>query len=167
MRKDKRAISPIVATVILISIAIVLALVIWLFVKGFVSELVVKLGKPAATVCEEDVFIDASLEFDSGSGAVKNVIVENNGNVPIAGFNLELERRGKAKRNYYPCAIFVGQSSPTSPPCIDVIASDFEGLEQNCETATVIPVLLGQGQSSGKDKLSTCETKAVTLNCAG
>ena len=166
MRKDKRAISPIVATVILISIAIVLALVIWLFVKGFVSELVVKLGKPAATVCEEDVSIDASLEFDSSS-AVKNVIVENNGNVPIAGFNLELERRGSAKRNYYPCAILQGQSSPTAPPCIDNIASDFEGLESNCETATVIPVLLGTGQSSGKEKLSTCETKAVTLSCSG
>lgn len=80
---DKRGLSPIVATVLLISIAIILALIIFFWAKSFLSEKVQKFDGPIDQSCQNIQFV---AEIDSTNSQIS---VENKGNVPIAGLRLK------------------------------------------------------------------------------
>ena len=74
--KNKKGVSPIIASVLLIAIVMVLAGVIFVWLKGMTHEAVTKLdGQNIKLVCEDVVF-DAS--YFEGS-----VYIVNTGNVPI------------------------------------------------------------------------------------
>jgi FlaG/FlaF family flagellin (archaellin) len=72
---SKKGVSPVVATVLLISIVLVIGLIIFLWARGFVAEEGTKFGKNVKLVCEEISF------KASYSGGNLNII--NEGNVPI------------------------------------------------------------------------------------
>src|SRR3989344_3356293 len=82
----KKGVSPIVATVLLVALVIVTALIIFLWFRGFVGESVTKFGKNIELVCDEVKF-DASY---SGS----NFYISNNGNVPIFGMKVKITEGG-------------------------------------------------------------------------
>ena len=91
---NKKAISPIIATVILISLVVTVSVIVWIFLGGFIKELVIKQEKSVEAVCLDDVEISASV----GNLASDEVIISNDGNAPIAGINIEVNAgRGKAK----------------------------------------------------------------------
>ena len=72
----KKGLSPVIATVLLISMVIVIGLIVFLWFKGMSEEAITKFdGTNVKMVCEE-VSFDAS--FDGNY-----VYVSNNGNVPI------------------------------------------------------------------------------------
>ena len=81
---DKRGLSPVIATVLLISLALVLAVIIFLWAKGFVKEKAQKFGEAIELACDD---IDFVAEVDNG-GFVK---VNNVGNVPI--YKVEIRKR--------------------------------------------------------------------------
>jgi len=74
MRK-KKAISPVVATVLLVAIVIVIGLIIFLWFKGMIGESVTKFDENIELVCE-DVLFEAS--YEGGELTLSNI-----GNVPI------------------------------------------------------------------------------------
>jgi len=82
MKKDKKAMSPIIATMLLIAIVIVLALIVFLWFRGITEEAVTKFeGTNVKLVCE-DISFDAS--YSDG-----NVYILNTGNVPIYKMRLK------------------------------------------------------------------------------
>lgn len=90
MKRGKRGVSPVVATVLLVLIVIILALIIFMWARGFVKERVVKFGEDASIVCERVNFeIDA---YDEGNIKID---VVNTGNVPIYGLSIKLESEGE------------------------------------------------------------------------
>ena len=82
---EKRGLSPVIATVLLVVLALVLAAIIFLWARGFVTEQLEKQGKPTDQVCK-----DVSFEIDSTSvGGGVEVQIVNRGNVPIYNFDVK------------------------------------------------------------------------------
>ena len=82
----KRGISPVIATVLLIAMVVVIALIIFTWFRGMVGESVTKFGKNIKLVCD-DVAFDAS--YSSGT-----LSIVNTGNVPIFKMNMKLSEAG-------------------------------------------------------------------------
>ncbi|MBU2496540.1 MAG: hypothetical protein KJ767_00585 [Nanoarchaeota archaeon] len=147
---NKKAISPIIATAILVAIVMTLAVIIWIFLSSFVSELVIKQGKPASTVCIDNVRISVDVDF---SRRDDKIVIVNDGSSPIAGFTIKSGGEG----SYYECVLDVGDSSSSVNCNIDIV---------NCNNKMKItPSILGTGETSGENKLFNCETASVEVSC--
>jgi flagellin-like protein len=139
MRSIKRkGVSPVVATIILIAIVIVLALIIFLWARGFVAEKAQKFGRAVELSCD-DVDMEVGI-FSGDMGFELDVI--NRGNVPLYGFEIkDLTNLGSVSiaKEILGNTIDVGQS--TSLPLENEVSGGDELL--------VVPVLLGE-TNSGK-----------------
>ena len=81
-RKEERGLSPVIATVLLITIVVVIALIVFLWIRGMTQEAITKFdGQNIQLVCE-DVSFHASYSGDS-------LDITNLGNVPIFGMNVK------------------------------------------------------------------------------
>ncbi len=80
MIKNKRGISPVIATVLLIVIVVVAAVIIFLALRGFKGEVITKFGEPIENACA-DVDLDVSDEGDS-------IFINNLGDVGVAKINI-------------------------------------------------------------------------------
>ncbi len=86
-RMRKKGVSPVVATVLLIAMVIVLALIVFLWFRSLTKEAITKFGgKNVEIVCDEVSF---SAEYSLGTLTVTNV-----GNVPIFGLNVKIVKGG-------------------------------------------------------------------------
>ena len=79
----KRGISPVIATVLLISMVIVIALIIFLWVREIGGETITKFGKENVEVACGDV--EFSAEYSGGE-----ISVSNTGIVPIYNFKIKV-----------------------------------------------------------------------------
>lgn len=84
MRMNKKGVSPIIATVLLIAIVIILSLIVFLWARGFVGEKAQKAGRAVELACTEVSF---EARYVSQGGGVIDVI--NRGNIPIYGFDVK------------------------------------------------------------------------------
>jgi flagellin-like protein len=84
----RKGLSPVVATVLLISIAVVLAVIVLFWARGFISEKIQKSDEPVENSCESLVF---GAEIDSNDN---ELVVINRGNVPIYGISVKEEGIG-------------------------------------------------------------------------
>jgi|TARA_Y100000310_G_scaffold344913_1_gene460478 flagellin-like protein len=73
--KNKKGVSPVIATVLLIGIVIVIALIIFLWLRGLTQEAVIKFDQNVELVCDE-------IEFDADY-SVGSLTISNIGNIPI------------------------------------------------------------------------------------
>ena len=79
----KRGISPVVATVLLIAIVITIALIIFIWFRGFVQDSGEKFGQNVDLVCER-------VDFDASYSTItRELLISNTGDVPIYSFNVE------------------------------------------------------------------------------
>jgi len=156
---DKKGISPIIATVILISLVVTISVIVWIFLGGFIKELVVKQEKSIEAVCLDDVEISASV----GNLEQDEVIVSNEGDAPIAGINIEVKAGGEGRLKFYNCPLESGATS--TELCAFTTGADFIDLLAECQKVTLTPVLLGKGQKSGRHQRSACEVKAKSFEC--
>jgi len=142
MKENKKAITPIVSTVLLIVITIILAIIIWLWAGSFFEERAQKLGMSEDQACQK---VDLSVEYDSNKLDITNV-----GSIPIYGFKIEVIEKGTSKI-YEPdeenININIGESR--------TITVDTQGL--NPEKLRIIPILLGE--SKGIKKIFVCDKK--------
>lgn len=84
MKKVKRkGLSPVIATVLLVTMVIIIGLIIFLWIRGMTQEAITKFGgKNIQLVCDE-VYFDASY---SGT----TLSISNSGNVPIFGMKVKV-----------------------------------------------------------------------------
>jgi len=138
----KRGLSPVIATVILISIALILAIIIFLWARGFVSEKTQKFGSPIEFACE-DVNFDAEVFLDSG---ILTIDVVNRGDVPLYG--IELRKGG-----------FGSVDVETSEKTLangDTGSYEFQYSDSEGEV-TIVPIIIGE--SGDTKKAYTCDEK--------
>lgn len=85
---DKKGISPMIATVILIAMVLVIALMVFLWFKNMSKEAITKFNdKNIELVCNDVVFDASYTKNADGTGTVNLV---NNGNVPLYGIKLNI-----------------------------------------------------------------------------
>ncbi len=143
-RTDKKAVSPIIATVLLIMLVIILAIIILLWSQGFIKEKVLKFGKPIENVCAE-VSIRTFVNADDTYGFT------NIGNVPIYAVDIKTTRKGGSDIEHVDIAgggkVDIGLSTIfKSVPKID---------ETTDKEIKLIPIILGETKS-GAVKEYTC-----------
>jgi len=135
--KSKRSISPVVATVLLIAIVVVLALIIFLWARGFITETIMKKEKSANQACEE---VDIEVAYVSGE-----LQIINKGNMPVYNFRVKGKSQGSIDEidlGDENRGVAIGKSISFS------ISPDYDEIE-------VFPVILGEA-GSGK-KAYVCE----------
>lgn len=137
MKKSKRGISPVIATVLLIVIVVVLALIIFLWAKGFFTENIQKKGVSADQVCSE---LDMEVSYNSASGELD---VINKGNTPVYRLELEKLSGGSVNKQSVTEGFSAGESKTVS-----VSGGPYDKIE-------VFPVILGEVKTSKKAYVCT------------
>jgi flagellin-like protein len=132
MKKSKRGISPVIATVLLIVIVIILALIIFLWAKGFIKENIQKKGVSADQVCNE---LDMEVSYNPASGELD---VINKGNTPVYRLELRKAAGGSVDKQAVTEGLSAGESKT-----IEEVGEDYDKIE-------VFPVILGEVKTSKK-----------------
>lgn len=139
MKENKRGISPVIATVLLIAIVIVVAAIIFLWVRGLMQESVTKFGKNIELACAD---VQLSASFDSATGTL---YVTNDGNVPI----IDLKIRAVSTDGSYN-SIELGSGLATGESSESILENS-----DSLSKITIIPVIKGLDES-GKEKNYVC-----------
>ncbi len=145
----KKAVSPIIATVLLIALVLVLASIIYLWSRGFVKESILKdIGGQTKTIDKycSDIKLETFVDND-GSFGFSNV-----GNVPLYSYNLKLSASGSSKINERKTVVNPGSS----------VRVDDENYN-NYEEIKVIPILLGKKKSGGTEQFQCPETDSIKI----
>jgi len=101
-RVDRRGLSPVIASVLMILLVLVLAILIFLWARGFVSEQIEKFGKPIEQYC-------ALVDFEiQRLGSDLEVI--NRGNVDIRHLDIKMFKDGDSRVEKFDFQIDAGQS---------------------------------------------------------
>jgi len=126
----KRGLSPVIATVLLVVIALILAVIIFLWARSFVGESIEKQGREIALSCE-----DVAFRAEAYGG---NLHIVNQGGVPIYGVEIRtrevLGRITQAEPFSDVGTIESGQTAEVALP---------SGVSEG-EDIIVIPMLLGE-----------------------
>jgi len=143
--KEKRGLSPVVATILLVAIVIVIALIVFLWLRGMTQEVITKFdGTNVEIVCN-----DVNFEADYNSGTL---YLTNIGNVPIYRFKAKIEGDGS-----YSTIVVEGDWPDEGLNPQGRYASYF-GDAVGSEKISLIPVLLGETKD-GEKKAYTCEDR--------
>ncbi len=132
--KNKNALSPTVATILMVVLILILAAIIFAWMRGFIRDSVEKNGLTAEKVCRE-------LKFDAYyNTAGSKLSIVNEGNYAINGFEIKTVSGGNAARIpfYYSIA-----PASALPPYYVLLQEPFESVE-------LFPIILGtpDGKSS-------------------
>ncbi len=136
--KKKRGVSPVIATVLLISIVVILALIIFLWARSFVGEKLQKFDSAIEYSCggSEGVKMEAGVFSDNEGGYDLEVI--NRGNVPIYGFVVKELGKGTV----------IVKDIPESMGSVNIGESRTIKLNDvSTNEILVVPILLGRAGS--------------------
>lgn len=145
MKKEKRGLSPVIATVLLISIVIILFVIIFLWARGFIKEAVEKEGKSAEQACTE-VDLAISLSVDNSE-----ISMVNNGNIPIYQIELLVKKAYTQNRETISAELTTGQSA--SKPIKTSIGENDE--------VSAVPIIVGMVKN--QKTTYTCNNNPITV----
>jgi flagellin-like protein len=150
MRKGvgSRGLSPVIASVLMILLVLVLAALIFLWARGFVSEQVEKFGKPIEKLCE-------SVDFDvQRIGGDLEVI--NRGNVDIRHLDIKMIKGGSSDVEKFNFQIDAGEAIRREA----VLLMDGNVVP---DEIIVYPALVGNIKGGSSNKVFTCLDAGKTI----
>jgi len=147
MLKKKKGVSPVVATVLLVALTIILAAIIFLWARSFISENVIKNGEIVANSCDD-------IEFDAEIiGSELKVI--NQGNVALYGLAVRKIGAGTEET----CYPLENENSPSIKSGVSRginIIDKCNFVLSSGDSVKVIPVILGE-TDNGERRAYTCD----------
>ncbi len=155
MRKSKKAVSPIISTVLLVMIVIIVAIIILMWSRGFIKEAIEKeVGgetKRVEQFCSELSMV-AILNNEGSFGFT------NNGNVPIYSLNLKLTGGIVGAGSSDTVNIRPEKGGLVNPGFSTLIKDEFGNYYDyyDYDEVKIIPVLLGKTKT-GAIKEKGCE----------
>ena len=153
---NKKAISPLIATVMLIAVSIAIFSTIFFWLRGMIAENVMKFDSPIETQCENVAFT-ASVDATDENNV--KIVVSNQGNIPIIGMNIKVKNSGKTLIK----SIRKPIDGVISPAETDVIALETGIFSTGDSQRTITPVIQGKGVKTGKMSRYVCKSKAFDL----
>jgi flagellin-like protein len=138
----RRGVSPVIATVMLVAIAIILAAIVFLWAQGFLAERTQKFDEPAERAC-------GRINFEAEAISSENTLnIVNRGNVAIYGVEIRQKGVGFIKKvGVFERTISIGDSGSLELP---------DSVEFGNELI-VVPIILGE--VSGSKKAFSCEVE--------
>lgn len=133
----KRGLSPVIATMLLISLALILAVIIFFWARSFIGESISKQGSAIQNLCDDLSF---ETDADSSTGELR---IENLGDVSIYG--VEIRKQGLGEVSAIATlngvtTITAGQTQSFTLPG-GIVGGD---------RILVVPVLLGESSEGAK-----------------
>lgn len=145
--RGKKGVSPVIATILLIALVFVIAMIIFLFMRGIGEESITKFGNENIKLACQKVDFDAS--YSDGSLAISNL-----GEVPIFDMNLKLDKGGSYETEglklKYPSSW--PSSGLSQGGVVSISLQDVGGLKK----IVITPVLAGKTKA-GTKKFYNCE----------
>ncbi len=141
----KRGLSPVIATMLLVALALVLAIIVFLWARSFVGETIQKQGREIEQSCEEVSF--RAEAFASGVDSGKLSVV-NIGTIPLYGVEVRKKQViGEISQveTFQNNMVLSGETGEIS---IAQFITDGEIAE--CDELIVVPVLLGETEQYKK-----------------
>ncbi|VVB78075.1 Uncharacterised protein [uncultured archaeon] len=154
LKRGKKAVSPVVSTILLVMIVIILALIILLWSRGFVKEAYSKtIGgeeKPVEYYCSQ-LSLESFVNNDDSFG------FKNQGTVPIYSFTLRLSTKGGDTN--------VEEYSPSNGGSVNPGGMiTFEGkVHSDYKEVKVIPILLAKKKSGGNPEPVPCSSSNALI----
>jgi flagellin-like protein len=149
----KRGLSPIIASILLVMLVLVLATIIFLWARGFISEQLEKFGQPVEQQCEG---VEFEVELvDTVSGYDLEAV--NYGNVPIGYLDIKKIRGGDEEVQSF--KFFKMNPGIPLTEGIDIKMEDGSTPEEG----VVYPVLLGSVKGKELSRPYTCVDKGQTI----
>lgn len=146
--RNKRGLSPVIASVLMILLVLVLAIIIFLWARGFISEQIEKFGRPIDELC-------SSVDFKAGKIGDELEVV-NKGNINIRYLDIKLFRDGNSEITKFDFSIDAGQSVKK---VIDLKMSD----DGEPDKIVIYPALIGNIRGENANKVFTCMDAGITL----
>lgn len=140
---SKRGISPMIATILLIAITFALAIIIFLWARGFILEQVEKFGQNAEQVCDQ---INFDAEISSIGGNLYSLYITNRGNVPIYALDIKKIGVGKSEVDRRTISLSEAESTKTT---ITLERLSYDEI-------LIIPVILGNVRGKVNKKPYDC-----------
>jgi len=157
-RGNKKAVSPMISTVLLVMIVIIMAIIILLWSRGFIKETISKEvageKKRVEQFCSE-ISLTAILNEDGSFGFT------NNGNVPIYAFNLKLTDSGSSDI----ISIRPEKGGLVNPGFSTLVRDDYDTFYDyyNYDEVEIIPILLGKSQTGAIKEKQCDEIYAIKI----
>ena len=147
---EKKGVSPVVATVLLIAMVLVIALIIFLWFRGLTEESITKFGGQNIKIVCGDVVFSASYSSVTG-----NLFISNTGNVPIYGMKVKISQTGS--HNTFDLKRDLSDNWPASGlrQGMAFSSQDVSSYFSGANEVLLIPVLVGT--SSSGEKTYVCE----------
>jgi flagellin-like protein len=149
---DRRGVSPVIATVLLILIAIILAAIILVWAKNFVGEKAQKGGEPLEVSC-------GRIEFEAEAFESENKIyIVNLGDIPIYG--IEIRKKGLGSE------IKVGLFDKKTIANGETSSVDLEQIQTSIaanDELVIVPIVLGETDSDTKAYTCDAAEKSETI----
>lgn len=150
MRAGHKGLSPLMATILLVAVAIIAFAAIFMWVSIVSVEKVQKFGAPAEDSCAQLSFVPTL--------SSNYIIINNQGPITIYAIDLRISKDGQTFTRFLrPKDGFIQGGE------IDSVSASVEDLTGFVERADVVPVILGQGTQSQATKAYTCEGQAKAL----
>jgi len=148
----KRGLSPVIATVLLIALVLVLAIIIFLWARGFISERIEKFsGQAIEDTCAK---IDFDADFYMDSSGLPTLEITNRGNVAIYGFAIKQEKdTTDTELSYYTVSVDSGKSAITTLNELDTSSS--------IVSVVIYPEILGTVIGKTENKPYTCLNQGI------
>jgi len=148
-KRKKKGLSPVVASVLLILLVIVLATLIFLWARGFISEQIEKHGQPVEQLCSAINF--EAEYYPEGGGGLQIV---NRGDTAIYSFEVKVYEGGNTYTEQFEFPLSPG-ASDDGPLTLDLINADY---------IEIYPVLIGGVRGRDTNKAYTCTEHGKKIN---
>ena len=148
----KKGLSPVIASVLMIMLVLILAGMIFLWARGFVSEQIQKFDKPIGDVC-------ATVNFDAVMVG-NDLEIINRGNVGIRHFEVKLTKGGNTETDKFDFGLPQIDPGQAIREPVSFMMGDIEP-----DSVVIYPALLGSVRGGSTNKVFTCTDagKAITF----
>ena len=149
--KNKRGLSPVIASTMMIMLVLILAGMIFLWARGFVSEQIQKFDNPIEDACKA-VNFDVVLDGD-------DLEIINRGNIGIRSFDIKLIKGGDAEVANFDFDLPQLEAGKAISNKVGLLMKDGSPPDK----IIVSPVLLGNVRGRSKNKVFSCVDAGKTL----
>ena len=149
----KRGLSPVIASVFMILLVLILASLIFLWARGFISEQIEKFGQPIDSLCNRVDFEVQKVQGEVGEDALE---VVNRGDIDIFHLDIKMFKDGNSEVSRFKFKINAGQ---TIKKDIYLKMKD-DNVPDKIE---IYPALLGSVKGKHSNKVFTCKDISKTI----
>jgi len=146
---NRRGLSPVIASVLMILLVLVLAGIIFFWARGFIGEQIEKFGKPVEQAC-------SSISFKVERVGDDKLEILNDGNVDIFSFNIKMIKGGDSETSRFAFPVEAGKAVENS---VTLTMED----DSYPDEVIIYPALVGNVRGKSLNKPFTCLDEGVMI----